>query len=193
MDTVIRQCMACRKKDIKGNLLRIVRIPGGAIEFDPAQRKPGRGAYLCENPECLTRARSKRLIGAIFGVCDPAGVYLEMAETLAKGKESPAEALIGLALRSRKCLVGTTAVERAFQRNRIQLLVLSENAGQSTRNKMEGMAGKRGVPVSVFRGRRPLEAVTGRANCQVLGVADNGFARKIREALEGERACGIDG
>jgi len=187
MGAVIRQCLACRKKDNKGNLFRIVRIPGGAVEFDPAQRKQGRGAYLCAKPECLILARSKRLIGVEFGVSDPAGVYIELAETLSKGPDPSVESLIGFAVRSRRCVLGTTAVEQSFQRNRIRLLVLSENAGQSTRMKMQGMAEAKGVPVSIFGGPRPLESLTGKVNCQVIGILDSHFARKIQETLESER------
>jgi predicted RNA-binding protein YlxR (DUF448 family)/ribosomal protein L7Ae-like RNA K-turn-binding protein len=193
MEAILRQCMACRKRDIKGNLMRIVRMPGGAIEFDPEQRKEGRGAYLCANPECLTKAKSRHLIGEEFGVPDPADVYIELAEMLLAGKGSSAEALIGFAVRSRRAVLGTTAVEQAFERNRIRLLVLSENAGQSTRTKMEGVAEGKGIPVSIYRGSRPLEDVTGKANCQVLGVLDGNFARKIQEALKNERNKNIDG
>jgi ribosomal protein L7Ae-like RNA K-turn-binding protein len=70
---------------------------------------------------------------------------------------------------------------------------MAENVGPSTRKKMEGLAEGKGIPVSEFRGRRPLEAVTGKVNCRVLGVLDGNFARKILEALKNERTCGIDG
>jgi uncharacterized protein len=192
MDPVVRQCMACRKNDEKKNLMRIVRIPGGAIEFDPAQRKEGRGAYLCAKAECLTKAKSRHLIGEEFGLPDPPDVYVELAKTLLIGKGSSAEALIGFAVRSRRCVMGTTAVEQAFERNRIRLLILSENAGPSTRMKMEGLAEGKTVPVTIFRGPRPLEALTGKANCQVLGILDGNFARKIQQALN-ERIGGGDG
>jgi predicted RNA-binding protein YlxR (DUF448 family)/ribosomal protein L7Ae-like RNA K-turn-binding protein len=193
MDDVIRQCMACRKKDEKRNLMRIVRMPGGVIEFDPEQRKEGRGAYLCANPECLTKAKSRHLIGEEFGLPDPSDVYIELAETLLIGKGSSVEAFIGFAVRSRRCVMGTTAVEQAFERNRIRLLVLSENAGPSTRTKMEGLAEGKDIPVSIYRGSRTLEALTGKANCQVLGILDGNFARKIQEALKNPGNDGLDG
>ena len=192
MEPVIRQCLACRKKDEKRNLMRIVRI-GGVIQFDPEQKKEGRGAYFCANPECLTKAKSRHLIGTEFGLPDPPDVYIELAETLLIGKGSSVEALIGFAVRSRRCVMGTTAVEQAFERNRIRLLVLSENAGPSTRTKMEGLAEGRGIPVFIFRGPRSLEALTGKANCQVLGILDGNFARKIREALKHPGNDGFDG
>jgi uncharacterized protein len=191
MDEITRQCMVCRKNDQKGNLLRIVRMPGGVIKFDPEQKMEGRGAYICANPECLTKAKSRHLIGEVFSLPDPQGVYIELAETLLTGRESSAEALIGFAVRSRRAVLGTTAVEQAFERNRIRLLVLSENAGQSTRTKMEGVAGDKGIPVCIYRGSRPLEAITGKANCQVLGVLDGNFARKIQELLKRGEARGI--
>jgi uncharacterized protein len=191
MDAVMRQCMACRKRDIKGNMLRIVRGAGNSVDFDPTQRREGRGAYLCANADCLANARSRHLIGAVFGIPDPPGVYLELAKILTESGDLSAESLIGFAVRSRRCVLGATAVTQAFQRNRIRLLVLSDDAGSTTRHKMEGLAEGKDIPVAIFKGRRSLEAVTGKANCRVLGVLDGNFARKIQESLKRGEVRGI--
>jgi predicted RNA-binding protein YlxR (DUF448 family) len=34
-------------------------VYAGRLEVDPKGRKPGRGAYLCPNPECWTGALGK--------------------------------------------------------------------------------------------------------------------------------------
>lgn len=59
-----RQCVGCGQMKSKKELLRIVRTPDGVIELDtsPAGKKPGRGAYLCRDKECLAKAvKAKRL------------------------------------------------------------------------------------------------------------------------------------
>lgn len=57
-----RTCMACQEKKDKRNLVRIVRSPEGEISVDLTGKKPGRGAYICPNLECLNKViKSKRL------------------------------------------------------------------------------------------------------------------------------------
>ena len=57
-----RQCMGCRERKNKRDLIRVVRSPEGAVSLDFSGKAAGRGAYLCPNPECLKRAiRSKAL------------------------------------------------------------------------------------------------------------------------------------
>ena len=47
-----RTCVACRKVKAKRELIRLVRISKGTVEVDPSGKKAGRGAYLCQSPEC---------------------------------------------------------------------------------------------------------------------------------------------
>lgn len=58
----MRQCMGCRERKPKKELIRVVRSPEGAVGLDFRGKAPGRGAYLCPDPNCLKRAvRSKAL------------------------------------------------------------------------------------------------------------------------------------
>ena len=57
-----RTCMACQEKKDKRDLVRIVRSPEVEISVDLTGKKPGRGAYICPNLECLNKLiKSKRL------------------------------------------------------------------------------------------------------------------------------------
>ncbi len=47
-----RTCVACRKVKTKRELIRLVRISNGNVEVDLSGKKTGRGAYLCQSPEC---------------------------------------------------------------------------------------------------------------------------------------------
>ena len=47
-----RTCVACRKVKAKHELTRVVRISDGSVEVDTSAKKAGRGAYLCQSPEC---------------------------------------------------------------------------------------------------------------------------------------------
>lgn len=58
----MRMCVGCREMKEKRALIRVVRGPDGNVSLDPGGKKPGRGAYVCRNAECLTRAiRQKQL------------------------------------------------------------------------------------------------------------------------------------
>ena len=57
-----RQCMGCRERKAKRELIRVVRCTDGEVRLDFGGKLNGRGAYLCPNAECLKKAlRSKAL------------------------------------------------------------------------------------------------------------------------------------
>ena len=43
----------------KAQLIRVVRTVQGSVEVDSTGKTSGRGAYLCQNPECWDRAVDK--------------------------------------------------------------------------------------------------------------------------------------
>jgi len=57
--SVIRTCVGCKARAAKSDLLRVVVVDGEVVA-DPAARRPGRGAYLHPNLDCLERARRRR-------------------------------------------------------------------------------------------------------------------------------------
>ena len=54
----VRTCVGCRRAREQHDLLRIARTPDG-VRFDPDGRLPGRGAYLCPDPNCIAAARRR--------------------------------------------------------------------------------------------------------------------------------------
>ena len=58
----LRTCMGCNDKKPKKELVRIVKNNEGQISLDKTGKAQGRGAYICDNPECLEKViKSKRL------------------------------------------------------------------------------------------------------------------------------------
>ena len=51
-----RQCMGCRERRAKKELIRVVRGTDGTVSLDFSGKAPGRGAYLCPDPEGLKKA-----------------------------------------------------------------------------------------------------------------------------------------
>lgn len=58
----LRMCVGCREMKEKKSLIRVVRSPEGEVSLDPMGKKPGRGAYVCREGECLARALKQRQI-----------------------------------------------------------------------------------------------------------------------------------
>ena len=87
-----RQCVGCRERKEKRELIRGVRSPEGGISLDFKGKKPGRGAYLCPDPDCLTKAKKKKALERCFEQPVPAEVYDALAVQLAAAaKEAAAD------------------------------------------------------------------------------------------------------
>ena len=71
----MRQCLGCREMKPKRDLIRVVRSPEGTISIDSKGKAPGRGAYLCPDPECLKRAIKTRAISRAFEIEIPQEIY----------------------------------------------------------------------------------------------------------------------
>ena len=57
-----RTCIGCGIKRNKRELIRVVKDKEGNINIDKTGKANGRGAYLCDNVECLEKAvKSKKL------------------------------------------------------------------------------------------------------------------------------------
>ena len=57
-----RTCMGCNTKKDKKDLIRIVKNKENEISIDKIGKKEGRGAYICDDIQCLEKIiKSKRL------------------------------------------------------------------------------------------------------------------------------------
>lgn len=74
----MRQCLGCREMKAKRELIRVVRSPEGEISLDFRGKKPGRGAYVCPNPQCLAKARKSRALERAFSTQIPDPVYQDL-------------------------------------------------------------------------------------------------------------------
>lgn len=57
-----RMCTGCMEMKPKKELIRVVKNKDGEVSIDVTGKKPGRGAYICRNIDCLEKAvKQKRL------------------------------------------------------------------------------------------------------------------------------------
>ena len=78
----MRQCLGCRTMRPKRELIRAVRSPDGEVSLDFIGKKPGRGAYVCPDPECLKRAVKSKALSRAFGVQIPQSVIEMLQEQI---------------------------------------------------------------------------------------------------------------
>ena len=80
-----RQCMGCRERKAKRDLIRVVRTPEGAVTLDFGGKMNGRGAYLCPNPECLKKAIRSKALDRSLEVEIPEEVYGRLQKEMEVG------------------------------------------------------------------------------------------------------------
>ncbi len=87
----LRKCTGCNEMKPKKELIRIVRssevknengevIEQPQISLDTTGKKSGRGAYVCNNIECLQKAQKARRLERAFSCKIPEEVYTQLEE-----------------------------------------------------------------------------------------------------------------
>ena len=61
-----RTCIGCNTQKEKKDLIRIVKDKEGKISIDKTGKANGRGAYICDNLECLEKAIKTKRLDKIF-------------------------------------------------------------------------------------------------------------------------------
>ena len=80
----MRRCTGCGEQKPKKELVRVVKTPDGEILLDLTGKMSGRGAYICNNAECLKKARKSKRIDRTFEMTIPDEVYKQMEEEISK-------------------------------------------------------------------------------------------------------------
>lgn len=70
-----RMCVGCQQMHDKKDLVRIVRTPEGEFIVDSTGKKSGRGAYLCHNAECFTKAVKEKRFEKSFKSAIDSTIY----------------------------------------------------------------------------------------------------------------------
>ncbi len=66
-------------------MMRVIKTAEGEISLDLSGKKNGRGAYLCNDVECLKKARKTKGLERSFKMAIPASVYDSLEKEYASG------------------------------------------------------------------------------------------------------------
>lgn len=91
----MRMCVGCREMKPKRELIRVVRSPEGEVSLDPVGKKPGRGAYVCRNENCLKRAIKQKQLERQLEVQLTEEVAKQLQETIAALPADGGEDVLG--------------------------------------------------------------------------------------------------
>ena len=77
-----RQCMGCRERKAKREMIRVVRSTDGTVSLDFGGKLNGRGAYICPDPECLKKAQKAKSLDRSLEVPIPEEVYQHLVREM---------------------------------------------------------------------------------------------------------------
>jgi hypothetical protein len=81
----LRTCIVCHDKKDKRQLVRIVRTNASGVLVDPTGKRNGRGAYLCDKPQCWDQALNSKVLDRALNT------ELSMGERQSVYKDRPIE------------------------------------------------------------------------------------------------------
>ena len=77
-----RTCIGCGQQKDKRDLIRVVKNNQGEIFLDKSGKEPGRGAYICDNTECLERLIKSRKLEKSFKMKIEDNIYNKLKEMI---------------------------------------------------------------------------------------------------------------
>lgn len=78
----LRMCLCCREMKPKRELTRVVLNKEGVISLDLTGKAPGRGAYLCREPECIAKLQKTKALDRGFSRAVPDELYQQLVKEL---------------------------------------------------------------------------------------------------------------
>lgn len=80
-----RSCVICRQKKDKNELIRIVKNKENEVSIDKTGKKEGRGAYICNNIECLEKAIKTKAFKRVLDIDVDEEIYENIRESINRG------------------------------------------------------------------------------------------------------------
>ncbi len=92
--------------------------------------------------------------------------------------------LLGLCRRAGKVISGETAVQNAFLKNEVKLLILAGDASKRSQEKFIQLAQENSVPAFCYSSKNELGFLLGKAPRTAVAIIDEQLARGIAGAME---------
>ena len=179
-----RTCLGCRQVKDQDQLVRFVRSPNGEILVDLRGRLPGRGAYLCNDRNCIDTAVSRKQFDRAFRqVCQPV-TGRRLADSIAGQLLAHLASLLGMARKSAKFVAGSNAVLDALNRKKmLTVIVLAGDISPRIGEKIRRKAAYQKIVTTELFDKVNLGRILGRAERSVVGLPDGKLADAFLDDL----------
>lgn len=174
-----RTCAGCRQHDAREALVRLAASedPSAPLVPDLRGRLGGRGVSVHASRRCLSLAVNK---GGFARALSRAVVVDEgeLARAIEEQLLGRAKGLLLGGIRSRRIALGTEAVIRTIETEKIELLIVARDAAGRSVGLAERVRAA-GKPVAVLADKALLGGLASRGELGVLAVLDRGIAVEL--------------
>ena len=176
-----RTCVSCRKKGVKGELVKLADTPAGVV-IDYTEKLPGRGAYVCPEPACIEGGLKEAALSRAFKHKITPPEKGEFMDALREKVTRKAVSLIGMARKSGLARLGFDAAVEGYTRSGGGAVVIAEDAAANTVRKFIEDASPAEGAVYRFSTKDELGRMLGGAPVGVLYIGKSALsAALIRE------------
>ena len=98
--------------------------------------------------------------------------------------------LVGLAMKAGKVCFGADSVEENIIKQKVKLLIISEESSERTKNKFVKICQKNNIPVIIDGDIEALSKSIGKNNKAIIGIKDINFANSIQKKYNGGDVIG---
>jgi len=179
-----RSCLGCRKVQDQDILVRYVLSPQGELLVDYRKKLPGRGAYTCFDPQCVSAAIKRRQFERALKWT---GEALDAPSLLASLESQVRERilnLLGMARKSSNVVSGSTLVLSSLGKSeRIALVLLAEDISPGIGQKILDKAGVFDIPCYSISDKDELGHLVGKGERSVIALMAGSLAKSLEVEL----------
>ena len=178
-DAGARRCIASGASRPRGELLRFVVGPEGALVPDLGESLPGRGLWISAERALLAKACERGLFAR--AARRPIAIAPDLIDEVERQLTVRALDVLGLARRAGGLVTGFDKVERALVERRVAVLVEASDGARHGRARLGALA--RDIPVIAHFDGAMLSRSLGRENVVHAALAPGRLAdRFLRES-----------
>lgn len=101
-----------------------------------------------------------------------------------KQTEAKIYSLLGLAMRAGKVVSGDDTTLTEIKKGYVKLVIIADDASNNTKKLFKDKSSFRSIPYVHFSTKLQLGLAIGKAPRAVLGIKDNGFAKKLKVLIK---------
>jgi predicted RNA-binding protein YlxR (DUF448 family) len=182
----LRTCTGCGEKKEKTRMVRVVADPSGRFIPDLKGSMPSRGAYVCPDANCITKAVGGRLAVSLKVSRNEPGNAGDLKAAIAAAYRQRVLSLLGQARKSGRVTSGTSLVEGELRRGGQQRWfgLIALDASSNIAEKIEKALERASVPYRIFLYKEKLGDAVGKSPRSVVLVRDENMARVIQESVD---------